>query len=141
VGANNEEARANGDAGAQNTETQPAPPAVEYLPVEEDRQLWSFAYTTAREAWLMDQQGLFFAFRQLELTFESRYGYPFITLLGAAPGASEDLPLIDPVPLTPTPFATADYLLYIYDLPTEERLILYLNPLDRQCMGFNLLRY
>jgi hypothetical protein len=123
------------------TETGIAQPVVEYLPVEEDQYLWSFAYATSREAKAINQQELFFAFRQLELSYEYRYSYPFITLLPLQPAKPEELPEIAYTPLTPTVFATGEYLLYIYELPSDERLILYLNPNTLRCKGFNLMRY
>jgi hypothetical protein len=116
-------------------------PQVEHLPVEEDRYLWAFVYATAREAHLIDQTELFSAFRQLELTYEYRYGYPFTMLLPVQPVEPEALPEIAPTALTPTVLTTGEYLLSIYDLPSGERLVLYLNPANRHCMGFNLLRY
>jgi hypothetical protein len=61
-------------------------------------------------------------------------------LLPIQPAEPEELPEITYTALTPTIFATGDYLLYIYDLPDNERLILYLNPDTLHCRGFNLLR-
>jgi hypothetical protein len=138
---------AEGDSGAFDAaEPGSAPPAVarptiEYLPLEEDQYLWSFAYVMAREAKAIEQQELFVAFRQLELTYEYRYGYPFTMLLPVQPAEPEVLPEVEYASLTPTVFATEDYLLSIYDLPNGERLILYLNPTSLRCMGFNLLRF
>jgi hypothetical protein len=121
-----------------NTATQPR---IEHLPVEEDRDLWSFVYATAREAQIIGQTELFSAFRQLELTYEYRYGYPFTALLPVQPAEPEELPEVTYVALTPSALMTEDYLLSIYDLPSGERLVLYLNPSNLHCMGFNLLRY
>jgi hypothetical protein len=129
-----------GDSAA-TAEGSTAPTAIEPLPVGEDQYLWSFIYATAREARIINQSELFLAFRQLELGYENRYGYPYTRLLPIQPASPENLPEVKPLSLTPTPFATADYLLYIYDLPTGERLILYLDPLSRHCLGFNLLYY
>ncbi|MDR2197107.1 MAG: hypothetical protein LBO07_03990 [Coriobacteriales bacterium] len=42
-------------------------------------------------------------------------------------------------PLTPTVFATAENLLYIYDLPEGARAIIYLDPATKRCVGFNLM--
>jgi hypothetical protein len=117
------------------------PFVVEHPPVEEDQHLWSFAYATAREADVIGQQNLFAAFRQLELIYEYRYSYPFTMLLPVQPTEPEVLPEIDYISLTPMPFATEEYLLYIYDLPSGERLVLYLNPTSLRCMGFDLLQY
>jgi hypothetical protein len=115
--------------------------ALDHPPVTEDAHLWSFSYATAREARVFDQHNLFLAFRQLELTYEYRYGYPYTALLPLQPAEPEELPEVEYTALTPVPFATADFLLYIYDLPSGERLILYLDPDTLRCMGFNLLRY
>ncbi|MDR1185027.1 MAG: hypothetical protein LBK67_09555 [Coriobacteriales bacterium] len=129
------------DAGTPETDETPTPAIVEHLPVEEDQYLWSFAYATSREANMIGQRELFSAFRQLELIYEYRYGYPFTAQLPVRPTEPEELPEIDYISLTPTPFATEEYLLYIYDLPNGERLVLYLNPTSLRCMGFDLLQY
>jgi hypothetical protein len=130
------EATPNGtDVATETTQT-----VIEYRPVEEDRYLWAFSYVISREAKVVNQQELFSAFRQLELNYEYRYGYPFTMLLPVQPAEPEELPEITYTALTPTIFATGDYLLYIYDLPDNERLILYLNPDTLHCRGFNLLR-
>ncbi|MDR3037306.1 MAG: hypothetical protein LBU31_02710 [Coriobacteriales bacterium] len=117
------------------TSTQP-----DYQPPEEERHLWSFAYTTSREAKAFDQPSLMRAFRQLECTYENRWGYPYTSLLAAPPEEPEtDFPGDEYTPLLPpTPFKTADYLLNIYDLPDGNRLILYLDPSTSHCKGFNL---
>jgi hypothetical protein len=131
-------------ANAGTTENDNDPTAsfiVEHPPVEEDRYLWSFAYAIAREANLIGQQNLFSAFRQLELIYEYRYDYPYTMLIPVQPTEPEVLPEIDYISLTPTPFATEEYLLHIYDLPSGERLVLYLNPTSLRCMGFDLLQY
>jgi hypothetical protein len=122
-----------------NANGRPSPPIN--LPLEADQNLWSFAYTISREARLINQQGLFSAFRQLELNYDYRYGYPFTTLLPIKPAEPENLPESDPAMLIPTVYTARDYRLYIYDLRDGERLVLYLNPLTLRCMGFNLLRY
>jgi hypothetical protein len=111
------------------------------LPIEDDQSLWSFAYTISREARLINQQSLFSAFRQLELNYDYRYGYPFTTLLPIKPAEPEDLPESEPAMLIPTALTARDYRLYIYDLHDGKRLVLYLNPSTLRCMGFNLLRY
>jgi hypothetical protein len=123
------------DVATETTQT-----IIEYRPVEEDQYLWAFSYVISREAKAVNQQELFSAFRQLELNYEYRYGYPFTMLLPAQPAEPEELPEIAYTALTPTIFATGDYLLYIYDLPDNERLVLYLNPDTLHCRGFNLLR-
>jgi hypothetical protein len=130
------------NTGTTENDNDPATPfIVEHPPVEEDRYLWSFAYATAREANLIGQQNLFSAFRQLELIYEYRYDYPYTALIPVQPTEPEVLPEIDYISLTPTPFATEEYLLHIYDLPSGERLVLYLNPTSLRCMGFDLLQY
>jgi hypothetical protein len=141
---------ANDRAGSTNTNTNASqnagsagPPlsVVEHPPVEEDQNLWSFAYATSREAKAINQQELFSAFRQLELIYEHRYGYLFTMLLPVQPAKPEELPEIEYTALTPTVFATGEYLLYIYDLPDGKRIVLYLDSITRRCVGFNLLRY
>jgi hypothetical protein len=123
-----------------NNETPPTPP-VTPLPLDEDRYLWSYVYAISREARLINQQNLFSAFRQLEMNYESRYNYPFTMLLPIQPAEPESFPDVEFSILTPTVFATRDYLLYIYDQPDGKRLILYLDSKTMHCRGFNLLRY
>jgi hypothetical protein len=135
-----EDAEAEGTEDDSSVETEPVQPLIEFLPAE-DQYLWAFAYATAREARAVNQQDLFFAFRQLELNYERRYGYPFTMLLPLKPSEPEELPEVEYTALTPTFFATGDYLLSIYDLPTGERLVLYLDPNTLHCRGFNLLRF
>jgi hypothetical protein len=117
------------------SDTQP-----EYQPPEEERYLWSFAYATAREAQAFNQPSLMRAFRQLEYTYENRWGYPYTTLLATPPTESETgFPGDEYTPLLPpTPFKTTDYLLNIYNLSDGNHLILYLDPETSHCMGFNL---
>jgi hypothetical protein len=131
-----------GDPNAnENTNGNGDPPQPISQPVEQDQYLWSFAYIISREARLINQQSLFSAFRQLELNYDYRYGFPFTRLLPIQPAEPEDLPESELMMLTPTMFTERDYQLHIYDLPDGERLVLYLNPLTLRCMGFNLLRY
>ncbi|MDR0350215.1 MAG: hypothetical protein LBH64_01535 [Coriobacteriales bacterium] len=143
VGTNGDETEGGtGDEAGDGTETQATDPTVDYTPpLQEDEYLWSFIYATAREAKTIEQQELFLAFRQLELTYETRYGYPYTVLLPIQPTEPEVLPEVESESLTPTVFVTGDYLLYIFDLPSGERLILYLDPRTSHCLGFNLLRY
>ncbi|MDR0350082.1 MAG: hypothetical protein LBH64_00845 [Coriobacteriales bacterium] len=115
--------------------------ARDHPPLAEDAQLWSFVYATAREARIFDQQGLFLTFRQLELNYEHRYGYPYTALLPLQPTEPEQLDEVEYSSLTPLVVTTRDHLLYIYDLPSGERLILYLDPNSLRCLGFNLQRY
>jgi len=115
-------------------------PAIEHPPTPEDVNIWSFAYVISREALLIDQRALFYAFRQIELIYESRYSYSFTMLLPVQLVEKEQLPEVDYVPLNPILFRSDQYLLYIYNLPTGERLVLYLNPKNLVCMGFSLLR-
>jgi hypothetical protein len=112
-----------------------------HVPIDEDNNLWSFAYATARDAYSINQMDLFFAFRQLELTYENRYSYPYYALLPLQSEEVEILPEVDSATLTPTFFATGDSLLYIYDLSNGERLILFLDPVSLHCRGFNLQRF
>jgi hypothetical protein len=135
-GNGSEDPDANGNTNGNGNPTQPI-----NLPVGDDQYLWSFAYAISREARLINQQSLFSAFRQLELNYDYRYGYPFTRLLPIQPAEPENLPASELMMLTPTTFTERDYQLHIYDLPDGERLVLYLNPLTLRCMGFNLLRY
>jgi hypothetical protein len=136
------------------------PAKIENPPMDEDEQLWSFAYATMHEAETYQQSELASAFTVLNDNYESRYGYSYRLYLlfqggGSAeiggvggiedPGEAGDLNGSDVdaaktelFPLTPTVFATAENLLYIYDLSEGVRVIIYLDPVTKHCVGFNL---
>ncbi|MDR3052594.1 MAG: hypothetical protein LBU48_01875, partial [Coriobacteriales bacterium] len=157
------------NAGQPNSTNTPATgadklPAVEYLPVEEDYQIWAFVNATVKEAELLDQQRLAHAFSLLDTSFTYRYGYPFSSLVpddeastpvdetvdkteGTPPQTGETLPqpttpetpVIPPnLPLTPFVLTSEDFRLFIYDLPDKTRLIIYLDPAAMRCTGFSL---
>ena len=119
----------------------PSPP--EYRPLREEYNIWSFAYAASREALvssLDSQRTLFVTFRQLDLHYESLYGYPYVLLLPNPALDEEGLPPVTYAPLAPHRILTTDqYLLYVYTLPSAERLILYLDLDTRKCLGFNLM--
>ncbi|MDR1421237.1 MAG: hypothetical protein LBI64_00020 [Coriobacteriales bacterium] len=146
------------DAAQGNSPTKPSTRAdLEYLPMDEDERLWSFAWATMHEAQEFKQPILATAFTVLDNNYQYRYGYSYRTYLlfqsgeNVEAGATEADPVSESdategeddedtalFPLTPTPFATADNLLYIYDLPEEGRVIIYLDPTTKHCVGFNL---
>jgi len=128
--------------GDDETEQKPPEnnPAIEHPPLREDQIIWSFAYSISRQALLIDQQRLFRAFRQLELHYEVRYDYAYTLLLPIQSPEEEILPEVAYTLLTPLVIRSSDqYLLYVYNLPTGEQLILYLEPINLKCMGYNLL--
>ncbi|MCL1846695.1 MAG: hypothetical protein FWF91_01855 [Coriobacteriia bacterium] len=127
------------DPNGSATEPDEENPIIEHLPVEDDENIWSFSYATSREAQLIGQQALFQSFRQLEFYYETRYGYPYTQLLPLQSSEEEALPPITYTPLYPQVITTSEYLLYSYNLPTGERLILYIEPINLRCIGFNLL--
>jgi hypothetical protein len=114
---------------------------LSHRPIDEERNLWSFAYVISREAHVINQQSLYFAFRQLELNYENRYGYAYTALFPIPSEEIEELPAVEYVTLTAIDFVAQDSILYIYNLSSDERLILYLDPTTMHCKGFNLLRY
>lgn len=111
------------------------------LPIDEERNLWGFAYAISREAHALNQQPLYLAFRKLELNYENRYGYSYATLFPVRIEEPEELPAVEYVTLTAIDYVASDSLLYIYNLSNEERLILYLDPATMHCTGFSLQRY
>ena len=125
--------------GANNTGAGTDTSTGEYRPLEEEENLWSFAYATSREANLVNQSELFTAFRQLDLNFENRFGYPYANLLPTQIKLPEGLPEVQFTQISPNPLSYGDYLLYIYNLSNDEWLILYINPSTMRCMGFNLM--
>jgi len=112
---------------------------VDRPPVAEDKNIWSFAYSFSREALLINQQTLFTVFRQLELYYETRYGYSYIQLLPNQSPEDEILPEVEHIALLPVIIKSGPYWLYVYNLPTGEQLTLYLEPVNLRCIGFDLL--
>ncbi|MCL2756714.1 MAG: hypothetical protein FWD43_01370 [Coriobacteriia bacterium] len=127
---------ANGENGSTPN---PAGVTVDRPPVEEDKNIWSFAYVFSREALLINQQTLFTVFRQLELYYETRYGYSYIQLLPIQSPEDEVLPEVEQMAPSPMIIDSGSYKLYIYNLPTGEQLILYLESATLKCSGFDLL--
>ena len=114
-------------------------PLIDHTPpIDEDRYIWSFAYAISREALIIDQTTLFSAFRQLDLFYEIRYSYSYPQLLPNPLPFPENLPDVEQVTLAPQPLLSDQYLLYIYNLPTGDQLILYIEPDSLRCIGFNL---
>jgi hypothetical protein len=116
------------------------------LVIEEDRQIWSFAFATTKEAEAHGQATLFSTFSLLDANYDYRYGRAFETFIPGYPTQGED-DRVDPgataddasAQLAPTVFATETFNLYIYNLPNGMRLILYVLPESSQCVGFSLL--
>ncbi|MCL2529253.1 MAG: hypothetical protein FWE41_02855 [Coriobacteriia bacterium] len=107
-------------------------------PVQEEESLWLFSYVVSREALLVGQNSVFFAFRQLDLSYELRFGYPFIKLIVPPTDYEETLPEVELMPLATDELPTGIYLLKIYDFFDGTRLILYINPITQNCDGYNL---
>jgi hypothetical protein len=128
---------ASGAPGTNNTGGAGDNPAVDYRPLEEDENIWSFAYATSREAKLVNQLELFTAFRQLELSYEGRFGYAYTKLLPIQSDIPETLPDVGPASLSPRKQNISNnYQLYYYRLPSGEWLRLYINLGTMRCMGF-----
>jgi hypothetical protein len=111
---------------------------VDYRPLPEEENIWLFSYVLSREALTVGQYAVYSAFRQLDLGYEARFEYPYISLTGTPPQYVEALPEIEPVATTNRQLTTGKYLLRIYDFSSGERLILYINSDTQHCDGFNL---
>jgi len=144
---NNGQQAGNISGALPGAEIQPPAATFEIIPViEEDRQIWSFAFATTKEAEVHDQAVLFGAFSLLNASYDYRYGQPFESLIPGYPaqteneGAHAEVTADDASSqLAPTVFATETFNLYIYNLPNGMRLILYVLPESSQCVGFSLL--
>lgn len=98
----------------------------ERKPVGEELSLWSYVHLVAQSAAENEQYALQGAAAVLDNAFSERYANPDTE--------SENL-TYSPTPII---FSTVDYLLYIYDLPTNVRFILYYDSAQSRCVGFNL---
>lgn len=139
-----------GEAGAENTagtatasDTQADPskpyePDVDFRPQEDEENIWQFSYVLSREALAAGQMEAFTALRRLELSFEERFGYPFVNLIAAPSENVEVLPEIKEMTMTAHQLTTESYLLRVYDYSNGTRLVLYINPKNQNCDGFNL---
>ncbi len=107
-------------------------------PSQEEENIWLFSYVISREALVVGQMEVFSVFRQLDLKYEERFKYPFINLISAASGIIEGLPEIELMTMTTHQLVTENYDLRIYDFSDGTRLILYINPSNQYCDGFNL---
>lgn len=99
---------------------------LERMPVDQELALWSFVHFIAVCAAENGQFELEAAASLLDTGFNTRYASS-----GNAHTKDSYLP-------TPTAFATEEYDLYLYDLPTDVRFILYYDALNARCVGFNL---
>lgn len=99
---------------------------LERAPVGEELALWSFTHLIALSAAENGQVLLGEAATTLDTGFTERYAN------------SESASKSQGYSPTPTVFATEEYALYIYDLPTGVRFILYYDTEESRCVGFNL---
>ena len=99
---------------------------MERTPVGEELALWSYIHLIHLSATENGQQRLGETAGFLDQGFIERYSNP-----GNISEVQSALP-------APTVFATEEYALYIYDLPTGERFIIYFDPAQSRCVGFNL---
>lgn len=126
-----------GDTGGANV-TEPPATQVDFRPLQEEENIWLFSYVMSREALVVGQMDVFSAFRQLELSHEARFGYPFINLIAPDSGIIENLPPIELLDLSTDDLTTGTYLLRVFDFSDRTRLVLYINPSTQACEGFNL---
>jgi hypothetical protein len=109
-----------------------------FLPLPEEEKIWQFLYVISREALKEGQQDVFVAFRQLELSYEDRFGYSFLSLIPTPPGYVEILPEIEPIPENIGFLSTGNYLLRVHTFSNGTMLILYINSDTQYCDGFIL---
>ena len=129
---------------------------LERMPVGEELALWSYVHLIALSAAEAGQHKLAETAGFLDAGFTERYAHfnsanqaqpheaePSITQPPIGQTSPSQSPTAQPTisqPLLPTPtiFATEQYALYIYDLPTDVRFILYYDPTNTRCVGFNI---
>ncbi|MDR0308643.1 MAG: hypothetical protein LBH87_01780 [Coriobacteriales bacterium] len=115
-----------------------------YLPVNENMSLWAFVHTTTQEVDQNNQAILYDHFRTIDTSFQKQYGYSFIGLLKIQSGfvpSPEELAPINGVEIVPQIFTTNEYRLFIYDLPSSIRVILYLDVSTKECAGFTIQQF
>ena len=125
------------EAGGVGDITSPAT-QVDYRPLQEEESIWLFSYVMSRQALNVGQMDVFSTFRQLELSHEARFGYPFINLIVPDTGIEENLPDIELLDFSTDDLTTGSYLLRVFDFSNRTRLVLYINPGTQACDGFNL---
>lgn len=133
AGANNATA-----SDAEQPPTTPEDPQADYRrPLQEEENIWMFSYMLSREALLVGQRDVYSIFRQLELRYETNFGYPYTNLLPTPYSGVEVLPEVEQLTITDSPpLNTEDHLLRIYDISGTVRLILYINSSTQNCDGF-----
>lgn len=106
-------------------------------PSGEERALWSFAHLIALAAAETGQNQLGAAAGLLDTGFSQQYFNPNTSNQngGGKPDAEPAEEIYEPNAI---PFTTEEYELSIYDLPNDVRFILYYNPNNSRCVGFNL---
>ncbi|MCL2807456.1 MAG: hypothetical protein FWD27_04735 [Coriobacteriia bacterium] len=135
--AGNAAAPANTPTGPDDIATPPET-QVSFRPHQEEENIWLFAYAISREALNVGQMNVYSIFRQLDMSFEERFGYSFYNLIPAPPEFSETLPELEPMTINIDVLPTGNYLLTVYDFSDGTRLILYINSSTQNCDGFTL---
>jgi len=109
--------------------------------INENLNTWAFVYTTHQEAAKLSSPLLAASFMEVDAYFQVQYGYVFTNYLrvlnGLTLGAENAIPDSSPN-LKARVLTNNEYQLNIYTLSNSQRLILYLDPATRVCLGFTI---
>ncbi|MCL2883457.1 MAG: hypothetical protein FWF30_03185 [Coriobacteriia bacterium] len=133
---------ANAQAPSDNADTLiVSVPDASQAPVNENLNLWAFVYTTQKEAENLASPALADSFTQVDDYFQAQYGYVFTNYLRfvyGLPQSSESVSADTNSNLRLLVLNNSQYQFNIYNLPSSQRVILYLNPQTRACVGFTI---
>ncbi|MDR2956770.1 MAG: hypothetical protein LBU61_01125, partial [Coriobacteriales bacterium] len=122
----------------------PISSSIDRQPLDEYLAIWSFAYSITKDAGSANQLRLATFFRQIDLSFCYQYQYSFETYLWDSHGLSypkdtasynSNLRLEQQTYTYLNYWPYTNFTLYVYDLPSEVRVILFINDRTGDCMG------
>ena len=111
------------------------------VPISEHYAIWSVSYSLIHQKALTGQEFLTDNFNLIDMNFSYNYRYSFEALVraqsGLLPNAEEALP-DSSYSLNPQIYAydTYNYVLYVYDLADNTRIIFYIDSHSLDCVGF-----
>jgi hypothetical protein len=111
------------------------------VPISEHYAIWSVSYSLIHQKAFAGQEFLTDSFNLIDLNFSYNYRYSFDTLVraqsGLLPNTEESLP-DSSYSLSPQIYTydTYNYVLYVYDLAYNTRIIFYIDSHSLDCVGF-----
>ncbi|MCL2632115.1 MAG: hypothetical protein FWD45_03375 [Coriobacteriia bacterium] len=143
-----DEANQTGETGEEGildgSDQQTTPPwLIERMPTDDHYAIWSVSFFIMQETEGSSQTYLARSFDRIDQYFRYTYRYSFQALLAAQTGVSpkpEDMELSSNMNLNPQTYTYAydryNYVLYVYDLEDNTRIIFYIAANSNDCMGF-----